>query len=476
MVDIALNLEDYNQGELRKRHVRRNPNQARTTKANVISETYHQIKDYFDNSKKYELKKSKFENFKFYYIIFVALIAGIIGIYAFTVSSLNQKPIQELSDAPVVNDAVPNGLDLETAKNTLIMENPLGLNHLYDHIAFSLHMDEQRTGEAKVDLSVFNREVEFITKEIGPFLNQINNLQLHDGKNAREFIHGKVFDSFVQFTQPTTNFPNAEKYLNSAKALYQHFPKAEWYVSINDETYVFVENTREMLKQFNSNKPLILLNFDVVDLNANSHYNKVESGPISTTIMSRKTIDMINTYDFASCLNGSNTLHEETALSKCFALAGIQIVRQKSLHRSEPSHDFAWPTNPCELPWSISNLTPNDFQRIYSNKPATGVNRMGQTFRWDILNTYADLLHITYNTDIVTRGLDRHIGITSIVNNAISGNECMKICKKEKTCLSWTFCELKCYTSNGIGAAIETDAVISGIIPSRYVCGLPFLF
>ncbi|KAJ3322820.1 hypothetical protein HDV06_002681 [Boothiomyces sp. JEL0866] len=474
MVDIALNLEDYSQGELRKRHVRKQPVEGRPAKSSVIKETFHQIRDYFDNSRRYEMKKSKFENFKFYYIIFVGLLAGIIGIYAISVSRMNQ--VQELNDAPIVNDAPPNSLDMEKSKSTLIMENPVGLNHLYDHIAFSLHMDERRTGETIADLATFNREVDFITKEIGPFLHQINNLQLHDGKNAREFIHGKVFDSFVQFKPATTLFPNAEKYLNSLTALYQHFPKAEWFISINDDTYVFVENTREMLKQFNSNKPLVLLNFDVVDVTANSHYTKVESLSIPTTVMSRAAIELIYAYDFASCLNESNTPHEETALSKCFAQAGLQIVRQRGLHRSEPSHDFAWPKNPCELPWSISKLTENDFQRIYSNNPSTGVNRMGQTFRWDILNTYADLLHITYNTDVATRGLDRHAGTTSIINHAISGNECMKLCKKDKNCLSWTFLDLQCYTSNGIGAAIEADKAISGIIPSRYICGLPFIF
>ncbi|KAJ3258189.1 hypothetical protein HK103_004007 [Boothiomyces macroporosus] len=474
MVDITLNLEDSNQGELRQRHARRPPAPPRIPKPSVIRETIHQIKGYFDNSRHHEYKKSKFQNFKFLYIVFVGLVAGILGIYAYTVSRMKQIPVT--NDAPIMNDAVRNGLDLEKSKSTIVMENPAGLNHLYDHIAFSLHMDEQRTGETPVDLATFNREVDFITNEIGPFLHQVNNLQLHDGKNAREFIHGKIFDSFVQFPKTTTAYPNAEKYIGSLKALFQHFPKAEWFVSINDETYVFVENTREMLKQFNSNKPLVLLNFDVVDVTANSHYTKSESAPISTTIMSRAAMEIVFSYDFASCLNENTIPHEETALSKCFAQAGIQIVRQRGMHKSEPSHDFAWPKNPCELPWSISNLTPNDFQRIYSKNPSTGVNRSGQTFRWDILNTYADLLHITYNTDVATRGIDRHVGTTSIITPAISGNQCMKICKSDKHCLSWTYSELRCFTSNGIGAAIEADKGISGIIPSRYICGLPLIF
>ena len=48
---------------------------------------------------------------------------------------------------------------------------------------------------------------------------------------------------------------DATKNLPGFKALYEHFPDAEWYFMIDDDTYVFLDNVKKALSKYDPLEP-----------------------------------------------------------------------------------------------------------------------------------------------------------------------------------------------------------------------------
>ncbi|KAJ3295501.1 hypothetical protein HDU79_009014 [Rhizoclosmatium sp. JEL0117] len=95
---------------------------------------------------------------------------------------------------------------------------------------------ESRMGKLKLDLS---------DQGSTPMQGQVGRDQ--GGKSAADTVQAGWFNNEGWVSDAHKNLPGFA-------LLYKEFPEAEWFLMIDDDSYVFVENLHKYLKQFNPDK------------------------------------------------------------------------------------------------------------------------------------------------------------------------------------------------------------------------------
>ena len=224
------------------------------------------------------------------------------------------------------------------------------------------------------------------------------------------------------------------------------------------------------LEQFKPEDLVFIHNFDVLSREHVHLPNLDDPKHFPISIMSQAALSRLRTTGYAKCLRERQTIPSMgTILVRCLEDMGVNVIYEKSLHTSEPTHDFNWPANPCQRPLGFSNLRPHQMATLYMAQPPTGRSKHG-AYRWDSSVSYSTVFHHTFTSTNPTRNIDRHVPDDSTAVIVNSGADCMKLCEKETYCISWTFEHPICHLTNTVGVAIERQNVVSGVIPTRYVC------
>jgi hypothetical protein len=224
------------------------------------------------------------------------------------------------------------------------------------------------------------------------------------------------------------------------------------------------------LEKFDPSEPVFIHNFAVFREDA-VHMPKLDShNHLPTAIFSRAAIQKFTKSDYARCLHKNMSIPSMgTILVRCIKELGIKVFTEKSIHASEPTHDFGWPSDPCEKPIAFSQLSPKQIEYMYRAQPSTGVSSTGKAYKWDSVVTYSDVFQHTLD-DRITVGIDRHSFMIEDYKLTESGADCQKLCINDPSCISWTYDVQKCYTSDTIGTAHQRENVISGLVMNRYYC------
>jgi hypothetical protein len=226
------------------------------------------------------------------------------------------------------------------------------------------------------------------------------------------------------------------------------------------------------LKKYKPSEPIFIHNYALLRDDATHLPNLDKSTHLPTGIMSKGALQKFVKGDYQKCIleNKSNP-SMGTILVKCLKEMGVKVIQESMLHISEPTHDFAWPKDPCARPLSFSQLSQKQMEYFYKAQKTTGTASTGSSYKWDTVVTYADIFHHSLD-DKVTMGIDRHT-YNPAYKVVESGMDCKQLCENDALCISWTFEQTKCYTSNEIGISVPRDGVVSGIVMNRYFCALP---
>lgn len=337
------------------------------------------------------------------------------------------------------------------------------INHRYDNFVISIMVADDPT------------ENHLLQACFKTFLRQINRIQICTENIANTFVGGNHF-SDVAFDPKSAAFPKLERYIDGFLSMNTFSPQKEWYMQIDEDSYLFLENIYVYLQKFQSSDALFFHNFDLVRTDSSVHYQAAkETRHFPVSIMSRRAAEILGQSKYGDCVFQNKYIgSEETILVKCLESFGVKTVTEPKLHASEPSHDFVWPVDSCKRPLSLSQLSQTQLDFLFRARPASGVASDGRAYRWDSIVTYSDVFHHTFASGDAVAGLDRHSASDSqSISGLQSGMECMRACMDDKDCVSWTFDRIDCYTSAHIGASIRRNGVVSGIVPSRYNCLAP---
>ncbi|KAI8894964.1 hypothetical protein BC833DRAFT_623471 [Globomyces pollinis-pini] len=303
---------------------------------------------------------------------------------------------------------------------------------------------------------------------IGTFLKQVRDLQISTNDQSTKFVGSKLI-STENFKVTIPKLSQLEIYFNSLQQFAKNFPEDDWYIQTDEDTFIFMENLRQVLETFKSESPLIIHNLDLPPEGTSTESTK-NDGHFPITIFSRAAMKIIEQQDISKCLMKYEYLTDlSSILFKCLSKWGIRPIAESTLHDSSPSDDFAWPADPCEEPLSVSRLTERQMQHMYNLQPTVNKCSNGNPLKWHAKTNYGDLFTYFFNGVTSTPGIDRHSASTDFIVKK-SGAECLRFCVDHHSCVSWTFTDKKCYFSDNLGIAIPSSEVVSGVLSARYRC------
>ncbi|KAI8851698.1 hypothetical protein BC829DRAFT_112243 [Chytridium lagenaria] len=229
------------------------------------------------------------------------------------------------------------------------------------------------------------------------------------------------------------------KNLPAFRLLLQKFPKADWYVMIDDDTYLFVENLRAMLEKMDPSHPWYLGSANV--FMGCDGVKRFGDGPMfahggSGIVMSRAALHiMVENIDaciwkYRDCWAGD----VRTAL--CLRDLDIYVTNTPGFWGSSPSPKTSWPSKPCERPNTFHHLKPSKIQLLYNietsirkTRPAHPYVTTADVYRAIMARNETSTLEI----DVDRPGYDmRSLRTASAV-------DCKIACQADEMCMAFTF-------------------------------------
>ncbi|KAJ3034090.1 hypothetical protein HDV00_005454 [Rhizophlyctis rosea] len=244
----------------------------------------------------------------------------------------------------------------------------------------------------------------------------------------------------------------------------------EWFLMIDDDTYVFPQN----LAHFTSTEdPTTPLYFGAPNIFTGcDDVRKMGDGPLfahggSGILMSRAALELLTDpphlqkciTKYRDCWAGD----VRTAL--CLRDAGVLLTRHPAahFHGDPPSRTSFWPRDPCEKPLTFHHLLPSQIQNLY-NTPSQNLTTYGA-----ILQHLRPSLHIPASNEM-EMDVNREGGDYKDVPSG-SGEECRRKCERDEgRCVSWTFDVGRCWLKEGVVGGRGKRGAVSGVFGERYVC------
>ncbi|KAI9164503.1 hypothetical protein H9P43_008362 [Blastocladiella emersonii ATCC 22665] len=189
---------------------------------------------------------------------------------------------------------------------------------------------------------------------------------------------------------------DASKFIPAVRALYDAFPKADWYIIGEDDTYIFFENLSRALS---AHDPGQRLYFGAGNIFAGCDgVTRFGEGPAfanggSGIVLSRGAVAAMLpladdcTVKYDDCWAG------DVRLALCLRDAGITITNIGSrggstgaggrfMQESPESAKFAFPDNRCDRPLSVHHVSGDAMDKLYRAERDAGKAAAGMADQW----------------------------------------------------------------------------------------------
>lgn len=261
---------------------------------------------------------------------------------------------------------------------------------------------------------------------------------------------------------------DAHKNFPGLKLLWNRFPNADWYVMIDDDTYLSMENLENYLSQYNPSQPLYIgspTSFIGCD-----GVTSWTGGPLfahggSGIIISRGAMEKLTPLvpkcirSYKSCWAG------DIKVSLCLRDVGVLMepVQPFLFNRDPPNSKFGFPDNPCLKPITFHHLLPEQIQKLYDLE--TSLNAKGR---------YINYGQIHQDWMVEKEG------------NVVKGNrpggdyhhekmpnleECKQKCMNDSVCMSFTYTSSQeCFLKDSIPGLVNSHDEVTAQFASKYYC------
>ncbi|KAI8930018.1 hypothetical protein BC831DRAFT_440936 [Entophlyctis helioformis] len=275
----------------------------------------------------------------------------------------------------------------------------------------------------------------------------------------------------------------ASQAFNAIADLVDAFPAAQWFVVIEDDSYLFLENIKTYIEASGLDhtqhvfigSPKRLTGCPGVRTSAipsNTLIGSLASG----LLLSRATAKSLTPAKAESCLQKFAACPSSDAIvSLCIKDATITEFTPETRLSSDTVANMTWPRNACLQPLSIPHASPRLIQRLYDAQHSTGIASDGSTVKWDAHTTYAAVMAHVYHdigmTETDAVGTNRP-GSDYMHAKAESGGQCLALCRSESRCMAWSFDQKSstCWLKDGISPKKHKERTVSGVMASRYTC------
>ncbi|KAI9143814.1 hypothetical protein BKA69DRAFT_1059164 [Paraphysoderma sedebokerense] len=274
---------------------------------------------------------------------------------------------------------------------------------------------------------------------------------------------------------------DAHKFLPGYRQLYLKFQDAKWYIMVDDDSYVFMENLHYHLQKLDPHTPYYIgapttfMGCDGV--------KKFGDGPLfahggSVIVISRgamiKMMEIVDdcTIKYKDCWAG------DIRVALCLRDAGILLdttLAAEGIYNGHPPNyrDHNYGNAPCRRPISFHHLRPEAMQKLWNveRQLRGNVNRTlslhyAPVHLEDIWHTFVDENDNVHDYDL---NFARNGQILRTIKTENWGL-CRGRCKEEADCKSWSWADTNCKVLSDVGRSEKKDKHVSGIVKGRFKC------
>ncbi|KAI8853722.1 hypothetical protein BC829DRAFT_382001 [Chytridium lagenaria] len=283
------------------------------------------------------------------------------------------------------------------------------------------------------------RKLEFTKQKGGPMVDETQ-------RHNRRSLHRRKEDAVIPAESSLGWKLDAHKNLPGFEYLYKTYPDADWYIMIDDDSYVFFDNLERYLRDMDPAVPFYTGSANVF-LGWFAHGG-------SGIVVSRGAMKLMME-GIEKCIKKyKDCWAGDVRVALCLRDQNLLIT---------PGYQF--PANGCERPNVFHHLLPYQIQRLYEIELTSLSTHPDQgTTMSDIHNTFNPSTHNTPSLNTDRTGNDFDDGPASSV--AI----CEGRCFAHVRCVSWAYNGERCWMKDGLGVKIEKEGIVSGVIADRYSC------
>ncbi|KAI8826509.1 hypothetical protein BJ741DRAFT_671289 [Chytriomyces cf. hyalinus JEL632] len=238
---------------------------------------------------------------------------------------------------------------------------------------------------------------------------------------------------------------DAHKNLPAFRLLYNKFPNADWYIMIDDDSYIFLFRGCDGVRKMGDGPKFAQGGSGIV----------TSQGALKT---------MMNIIDvcimrYKSCWAG------DIRVGLCMRDSGILVEHFREFYGFPPNADFGFPDDPCTRPLVFHHSTQHQIQIFHEIERAKSklLDSKGPTFI-----TMSDLMQS--NTAVKGKLLE---GDAVVMPPGSVPEACLAQCEGKEECVAWVLDDAGlCTLMAGPGKFIERNGSWSGVLVSRYKCGL----
>jgi hypothetical protein len=268
------------------------------------------------------------------------------------------------------------------------------------------------------------------------------------------------------------------KYFPALEAMYNKHSNVDWYMIIDDDTYVYWEALYLQIRRYDANKewylglPRVMIGCaNITKYSMSPHFAYGGTGILLSRPALRRLIPEISrcTKKYGSCFG-------DAAVAFCLNDVGIKLDGSlgKYMHMDAIGMDFNWPDEPCSWPTSLHHLQPKQTQELYDIDPLNPRNYNIEKSRYP--RTYSELYDKfgTKPTQKIFDSRDSPSAPPYLTVKIEKTENCMKQCVSEIQCASWSHDQKAgiCYLKKSIHKMEARDDFASGVVPSHYTCAV----
>ncbi|KAJ1555106.1 hypothetical protein HK405_003222 [Cladochytrium tenue] len=284
---------------------------------------------------------------------------------------------------------------------------------------------------------------------------------------------------------------DAHKNLPGLRVLHDRFPEADWYLMIDDDSYVFLDN---LLGYLDTQDPAVPLYMGSPNYFVGCDgVRNFADGPGfahggSGILMSRGAVDKLMPIldeciiKYYTCWGG------DIRIALCMRDAGIKLEGGIGFYGGPPIRENRFPWNACERPKVFHHLLPSQMQRFWAleeeNRAAGRPDIMSAVFSAFIVERDPLLVNATGDFDsgftLARYNLPGDDFDNVKIEDLDGGRDnppaaCAAKCHKESRCLAWTVDRGNCWLKDRVPQWKENDSdkTWAGYIPSKYKCKDP---
>ncbi|KAJ3240205.1 hypothetical protein HDU77_011168 [Chytriomyces hyalinus] len=274
--------------------------------------------------------------------------------------------------------------------------------------------------------------IDRVAIQLATFLNRIENLLVVGDKPGFAIGDYEILDLYSQLYVDTRKRMGLK--LDGSQ---DDLADADWFLMIDDDSYVYWDNLAQYLKGKDPNKPYYT--------GQNNHFKGCDgikefwigiliaqggAGILAACGAMKLLLNVVDTciIKYKDCWAGDI----RTAL--CFRDAGVLVDSGVGFHGFPPNEEFTYPDDPCEKPSVFHHVLPWQMQKLYEaglwdKQPKP--RKIGITMR--SIYTAFHGTKTVFQVDVDRKGGDyRHF-------TSSSGKACESLCEGDRKCVAWVF-------------------------------------